>query len=78
MDDVSLATTQNQELQKSLDITNETSNKYHVEYGESKSNVLKIKHTRKKTEEKNFKIGEMNLEITKKYKYLRYIQNEKK
>ena len=77
VDDVLLITTDSQELQKLLDITENTSNKYHVEYGKSKSNTMKIKHTRKKNHTTNYTLGEMTLENTDKYKYLGIIQNEK-
>ena len=77
VDDVLLINTEKVEFQKSLDITNETSNKYHVEYGEPKSNAMKIKHTRKKVEEEKFHLGEMQLKNTPKYKYLGLLQNDK-
>ena len=77
VDDVLLIATEGKELQKSLNITNETSNKYHVEYGESKSNVLQVKNTKKKKEEMTFNIGEMQLKCTDKYKYLGHLQNSK-
>ena len=76
VDDVLLITTEGEDLQKSLNITNETSDKYHVEYGEPKSNVLKVKHTRKKKEE-NFYIGDQQLKEADKYKYLGHLQNSK-
>ena len=77
VDDVLLITTDSKEFQKSLDITNETSNKYHVEYGEPKSNVLKIKHTRAKKENETFNLGEMQLKNSRIYKYLGLLQNDK-
>ena len=63
------------ELQKPLDITNEISNKYHIEYGEPKSNVLPIKTGKKQLKENKYHLGEMSLRNTDKYKYLGYIQN---
>ena len=64
-------------LQPPLDITNETSNIYHIEYGEPKSNSMTIKNNRKKPINKNYNIGPMKLKRTDKYKYLGYLQNEK-
>ena len=63
------------ELQKPLDITNEISNKYHIEYGEPKSNALPIKTGKKQLKENKYHLGEMSLRNTDKYKYLGYIQN---
>ena len=77
VDDVFLITTEGPKLQKALDITNDTSNKYHIEYGEPKSNALKVKHTRKKQIEETFHLGETQLKNANKYKYLGYIQNTK-
>ena len=77
VDDVILITTKPQELQKSLDITDDTSNKYHVEYGQSKSNSQIIKHRKRINNQVNFKLGGMTLEQTEKYKYLGHIQNDK-
>ena len=65
------------ELQKPLDITDEISSKYHIEYGKPKSNSLPIKTSKKKIKEKAYSLGEMELERTDKYKYLGYIQNSK-
>ena len=77
VDDVYLITLSGNELQESLNITNETSNKYHIEYGASKSNSLLIKHSKKKEEEYKHHIGEMEIKQTEKYKYLGLLQNQK-
>ena len=77
VDDVVLITTKGQELQQSLDITDNTSNTYHVEYGHSKSNSQIIKGRKKLNYNKEFKLGNMTLEKTEKYKYLGHIQNAK-
>ena len=79
VDDVYLITTGASELQKALDITNEVSNKYHVENGISKCNTQVIKHSRKKeTNYPKHSIGEMELSPVDKYKYLGLTQNLKK
>ena len=77
VDDVLLLTTDEKELQNSLDITNETSETYHIEYGKSKSNSQIIKGKKKMSNKEEFKIGDMVLENTEKYKYLGHIQNSK-
>ena len=77
VDDVLLITTSGEELQKSLDITDDTSKTYHIEYGQAKSNTQIIKRKTKVTKKENFKLGEIPLENTEKYKYLGYIQNSK-
>ena len=76
VDDVYLITLGGNELQQALNITNETSNKYHIEYGASKSNSQLIKHTKKKEEEYKHHIGEMEIKPNEKYKYLRLLQNQ--
>ena len=76
VDDVFLITIEG-ELQKPLDITNQVSNKYHIEYGKAKSNALPIKTGRKKLKQNKYHIGDMELDQTDKYKYLGYIQNSK-
>ena len=77
VDDVFTIETSNVNFQRELDITDNTSNIYHIEYGESKSNIQRIKHTRKKEELPTFKLGDMELKQTDKYKYLGLTQNEK-
>ena len=76
-DDVFLATTVPTEMQTSLDITDDKSSQYHIEYGESKSNIQLIKHNKKNPEMPPFKLGSMDLEYTDKYKYLGLVQNSK-
>ena len=41
VDDVVLISTSQEELQKMLDITNQTTKKYHIEFGKAKSNIMK-------------------------------------
>ena len=64
-------------MQDSLDITNDKSNQYHIEYGAPKSNIQLIKLNRKRNEMPSFKLGDTTLEQTDKYKYLGLIQNSK-
>ena len=49
-----------------LNITSAIAGKYHVEFGEEKSNVMQIGRNKEKPE---FTLGDMNLEYTDKYKY---------
>ena len=74
MDDVLLISSGPKELQLMLEITNAIAGKYHIEFGEENSNVMKIGRSKSNTE---FTIGDMNLKYTDKYKYLGYIQNKK-
>ena len=64
-------------LQDPLNTTNEVIDKYHIEFGEPKSNSMTIKNNRKKPTNKEYHLGNMNLKKTDKYKYLGYWQNEK-
>ena len=51
-----------------------------MEYGQSKSNTRIIKTQRKKVKgetKEEFKLGNTQLEMTEKYKYLGYLQNSK-
>ena len=59
-----------------MNTTEETSSKYHVEFGEPKSN-LPIKNNKKRGEKHNYKLGNMQLKEKDKYKYLGYMQNSK-
>ena len=74
MDDVLLISSEPNELQQMLNITNAIAGKYHVEFGEEKSNVMKIGRNKENPE---FTLGDMNLKYTDKYKYLGYVQNNK-
>ena len=71
VDDVVLMSSSKEELQKMLDITNEIANRYHLEFGKEKSQTMIINGGRKKNEaNENFKLGNMTLDNTNKYKYL--------
>ena len=74
MDDVLLISSDPTELQKMLDITDEVAGKYHIEFGEPKSNTMKIGG---KKECPKFRLGDMELKETDKYKYLGFVQNNK-
>ena len=73
VDDISLLTQTSPEMQKMLDITNNTSGPFHLEYGSSKSQA----QTGNKMDKTILHLGEMELEYTDKYKYLGYMQNAK-
>ena len=77
VDDVLLITTSGKELQESLDITDDTSKTYHVEYGQVKSNTQIIGRKTKANKKESFKLGDIPLENTDKYKYLGYFQNSR-
>ena len=64
-------------LQRSLEITDTTANTYHIEFGESKSNTMSIQNRKTKKKEHEYKVGEMQLKETNKYKTLGYMQNTK-
>ena len=74
VDDVVLITTSREELQEMLNTTNDTTKKYHIEFGKPKSNIMK--RSRKNTGEPA-KLGEMELEVTNEYKYLGLQHNNK-
>ena len=65
MDDVLLISSEPKELQLRLEITNAIAGKYHIEFGEEKSNVMKISRSKNKPE---FTLGDMNLKYTDQYK----------
>ena len=76
VDDVLLLTFEG-ELQEPLNTTDETSSKYHIEFGEPKSNSMPIKNNKKRGEKHKYQIGDMQLKEKDKYKYLGYMQNSK-
>ena len=55
------------ELQDMLNKTNEIANHCHIEFGKEKNKILKIGPSKKMP---TFKLGEMTVEFTNKYKYL--------
>ena len=74
MDDVIHITTEPKEMQEMLDITDDLSGRYHIEFGEPKSKAMKIGGGKTKPE---FKLGKMTLGYCDKYKYLGVLKNEK-
>ena len=74
MEDLLLISTDPNELQDILNITNEIANRYHIEFGKEKNKILKIGPSKKMP---TIKLGEKTLEYTNNYKYLRETLNEK-
>jgi len=74
MDDVALIANNPEEMQEMLDITSEIGIKYRIKFGMEKSKVLKIGH---KLPDRQFRLGDMNLEYCTKYKYLGIIMSNK-
>ena len=73
VDHVVLISTSHAELNKILDITNHTTKKFHIEFGKAQSNIIKRGQNTKKTA----KLGDLELDVTNKYKYLEQIMNNK-
>ena len=74
MDDVALISSDTNELQEMLNITHDIASRYHIEFGATKSKILKIGKGNSKP---NLHLGEMKLEYTTTYKYLGEIFNTK-
>ena len=74
VDDVALITSDKEEMQRMLNIVDDIAKRYHIEFGKDKSKALKIGG---KPENSTFKLGDMEIEYTNKYKYLGCIQNDK-
>ena len=74
MDDVVLISPDPKELQTMLNITNEIAGRYHIEFGEEKSKIMKIGAPKNKPE---FKLGSMKMEYSDCYKYLGLLLNTK-
>ena len=77
MDDVALISESSEDMQKMLDITNHVANKYHIEFGQSKSETLTIGSKPQHVESEKFNIGTLLLNNTTKYKYLGITLNNK-
>ena len=73
MDDVALIHKNKDELQKMLNITDEISKRYHLIFGQEKSQTITIE----KQPDTPFKLGQMNLDNTTTYKYLGTTINNK-
>ena len=74
MDDVILTSENSKELQKMLNITNEITKRYRIEFGESKTKAMIIGKVKELPE---FKIGEMVIQYTDQYTYLGNVFNNK-
>lgn len=74
MDDVVLISDSRQEMQQMLDQTNHTAKKYHIQFGQAKSETMIIG---KGKPDKNFTLGDTTLNTTTKYKYLGVTLNNK-
>ena len=74
MDDVVLISPDPEELQTMLNITHEIAGRYHIEFGEEKSKIMKIGAPKNKPE---FKLGSMKMECSDCYKYLGLLLNTK-
>ena len=74
MDDVVLISLDPEEVQPILNITNDIAGRYHIEFGEEKSKVMKIGAPKNKPE---FKLGSMKMEYRDCYKYLGLLLNTK-
>ncbi len=68
VDNVALMSTDEKELQRMLNITDEVAKRYRIEFGKEKSKVLKI--GKKGQQNPKFMLGEMEMELTDKYDYL--------
>ena len=74
MDDVALVSSDTDELQAMLNITHDIASRYHIEFGEAKSKILKIG---KGQHQPDMFLGNMKLEYTNTYKYLGETLNHK-
>ena len=78
MDDVVLIHESAEGLQNLLNTTNKIAKKYHIAFGKEKSKAMYIgRGNQKKEKEKPLKLGDMEIEYTKKYKYLGETINDK-
>ena len=74
VDDLQGADTEPKDLQKTLNTIYDISQRYRIEFGEVKSKVMVI-GGKQDTPKPSFKLGDMNLKYTEKYKYLGEIFN---
>ena len=74
MDDVLILETRAKEKQTLLDITNKVAEKYHIKFGKEKSQTIIMGNPKEKPK---FKLGQMDLDVTHKYKYLGEMINDK-
>ena len=74
MDDVALIHHDKDELQRMLNITDDTAKKYHIQFGREKSQVITVGKTK---DQAQFKLGKNTLDNTETYKYLGMTINSK-
>ena len=74
MDNVVLIHHDNHIMQNMIDTTNEIANRYRIHLGQEKSKIMIVG---KDKDDDNFKLGQMPLQKTDKYKYLGVILNNK-
>ncbi len=77
VDDLALFSTDVDELQEILDITDETAKRYRIKFGKEKSKVLNIGKDKKEETPPTFKLGSMELDTMSTYTYLGETINEK-
>ena len=77
MDDVALIANEPSHMQKMLDITHEIASRYRIKFGEEKSKTIKMPNRKTTQTQEKFKLGDMTIEYTDKYKYLGIISNNK-
>ena len=73
MDDVLLIAPETKMMDEMLKTTNHIASIYHIEFGQAKSNVMKVG---KRGNKEEMEMGQMKMDYTKKYKYLGLTQNE--
>ena len=74
MDDIVLIHHDKHIMQNMIDTTNEIANRYRIQFGQEKSKIMIVG---KDKDDDNFKLGQMPLQKTDKYKYLGVILNNK-
>ena len=74
MDDVLLISSDTDKMKEMLETTDHISSIYHIEFGQAKSNIMKVG---KKGMETPMQLGQMDIEYVSKYKYLGLIQNNR-
>ena len=74
MDDVLILEIRAKEKQTLLDITNKVAEKYHIKFGKEKSQTIIMGNPKEKPK---FKLGQMDIDVTHKYKYLGEMINDK-
>ena len=73
MDDVALFHEHQEQLQEMLNTTQEVAQRFRIKFGKEKSQIININNK----EPPPYKLGEMELDMTNKYKYLGMVINNK-